>query len=199
MNRKPAPKVETEVFGLLSLYYAALGLSVPSVVALEPFQIPQPQRRLLVHDRDMTPTLEGFHQQSLRVQVLQKMVDAKCLLRTVVLVGMRDGKPVEFGAIRINLGGFDRQARSLILECRVPLGGILRDKAIHHTSRPNAYFSLTADEAISQALGLQRPEKLFGRQNDLRSSAGERLADVVEILPPAGDPDFESMSEAVHG
>ena len=51
---------------------AAVGLRLPHPQMLEGSQIPQPYQALLVHDNDMTPTLEAYWRSSLSLRVLEK-------------------------------------------------------------------------------------------------------------------------------
>ena len=87
----------------LEPFYRAIGAAAPSFALLEGSHVPEPYRRLLVHERDMTSTLEAFIGQPLSLKVLETRNDGTCLAREVVLMGDRDGIPAEFGAIRIFL------------------------------------------------------------------------------------------------
>ncbi len=64
------------------------------------------------------------------------------LLRQVVLVLDSDERPVEFGAIRIQLNQLPPEARQRVLEGKLPLGRVLQDFFIQHSSRPVAYFEV---------------------------------------------------------
>ena len=147
--------------------------------------MPEPYRHLLVHERDMTSTLEAFHGETigLRPVVVQREDDS--VMRQVLLVGENSERPVEFGAIRIDLSGFGAEARGEILAAQRPLGSILSRHGVTYTSRPRCYFSLASDPCMARLLELRGPRTLFGRQNVLWSSQGKPLAEVVEILPPA--------------
>ena len=96
-----------------------------------------------------------------------------------------DETPVEFGAIRINLTLFKTQALQLILEGQVPLGTILREQNILHTSGPKEFFSVLSDAVVNRALQLTGTYQLFGRRNVIRDSQGRPVAEMTEILPPA--------------
>ena len=45
----------------LSEFYQQLGRPLPEARTLQPEEMPETHRRLLVHERDMTPTLEAAH------------------------------------------------------------------------------------------------------------------------------------------
>jgi chorismate-pyruvate lyase len=146
--------------------------------------VPEPFRSLLVHADDMTPTLERFHGDKIHIRVLRRQLRGDFYFREVVLVLDADERPVEFGAIKMNLALFAPAARKLILEEREPLGHILRDCAVAHSSRPKAYLRVESDELINRALNLAGKHTLFGRRNTHFDTQDRALAEIVEILPP---------------
>lgn len=150
--------------------------------------MPEPYRSLLVHDQDMTSTLELFHGERLRLRLLAGLRRQSSLFRRVVLVGSESGKAVELGAIRIDLAAFEETARQRILEAKQPLGSILKEFEIAYVSRPRLYFHVASDEAMEASLALAAPARLYGRQNVLSRPDGQPLAEVVEILPPVDGP-----------
>jgi len=173
----------------LDAFYAASGLPAPTFNMIDGEDVPQPYRKLLVHDDDMTPTLESFHGQTLHLRVLSKREENGTLFREVALVRDDDERPVEFGAIRIDLDLFPDDARQVIRECRVPLGTIMARFKVAHKAHPSAYLSVSPDDTIRDALGLPAEADLclYGRHNVHVSPAGEPMAHVVEILPPVDD------------
>ncbi len=184
---KPANCQGVDLLDPLAHYYEAIGAPLPRPRPVSPEQMPQPCRRLLVHTNDMTPTLEAFVGQPLALRPLRKQLNGHTLERTVVLVGTRDGRPIEFGAIRIHLDTFDERARKVIRASRVPLGAILRDQRIEHTCHPGAYFRVESDPVMNEALRLKGAHALHGRHNTMQHS-GRSMAEVVEILPPLDEP-----------
>ena len=148
-------------------------------------QMPEPYRSLLVHDSDMTSTLERHHGERLALRPLDWLRRGDDLLRQVVLVGKKSGRPRELGAIRIDLATFADEPRRLILEGERPLGAILGDFEIPYSSAPRLFFHVESDPRMAKHFDLDRPHRLYGRQNVLASPAGRPLAEVVEILPPA--------------
>ena len=169
----------------LDEFYEKAGLPLPPMTAINGPDVPEPYRSLLVHARDMTPTLESAYQRNIHLRVLARTLADGVLSREVVLVPEGGAKPVAFGVIKISLEHFAESARSLVLECREPLGAILREQEIAHSSHPGAYFRVDADQLISRALQLAEPCTVYGRRNVLRDGEGRTLAQVVEILPPA--------------
>ncbi len=168
----------------LEAVYLRSGQPLPQMRTIGCLKVPPPFRDLLVHENDMTPTLEAFHGRRLSLDVLARHQRENRLLRQVVLRLEGDGTPVEFGAIRIDLTLFKSQAQQHILEGKVPLGTILREQNILHTSGHKEFFWIFSDAVVNRALELTGAHQLFGRRNVIRDSQGRTLAEMTEILPP---------------
>jgi hypothetical protein len=169
----------------LSDFYAETGTATPAVSEIDGREMPRPYRDLLVHDNDMTPTLERHFGQRIHLRLLDMEIDDGVLTRQVVLVTDQSERSVEFGAIRIFLDRFDDpEARRLVREARVPLGTILHDFEVPHQSHPTGYFAVRCDDTIGKAMGLSDRPTLYGRHNILHAADGSPIAEVVEILPP---------------
>jgi chorismate-pyruvate lyase len=166
-------------------FYRESGLELPKIDLVDGVLVPQPYRQLLVHDGDMTPTLERFHCATIHLKVLRREKRNNVYLREVVLLTDEQEKPVEFGAIKIFLDLFPTAARNDILAERLPLGTILGKYKITHTSRPKGFLRIESDDFINRALGLTGKHTLYGRRNTLSNPDGNPLAEIVEILPPA--------------
>jgi chorismate-pyruvate lyase len=169
----------------LSDFYRHAGGTLPSIHSIVPDGIPEPYRSLLVHEHDMTPTLEQYHGARIHLHVLRSERRAGFYFREVVLVLDGSGRPVEFGANKVSLGLYPDAARELILAEYIPLGRILADFNIEHTCHPSAYLELMSDELIGSELKLTHPRILYGRRNTLIDPRGHILSEVVEILAPA--------------
>jgi chorismate-pyruvate lyase len=169
----------------LSEFYAASGLPLPAVSPVQPPEMAEPYRRLLIHERDMTPTLEAAYGQTIGLRVIKYELRGQTFFRHVLLVLEETGTVVEMGAIAIHLERFPEEARQLVLERKKPLGTILRVQRLAHHCRPAAYFQVSADAQMAEALGTGAGARLYGRQNVLWDSSGHELAQVVEILPPS--------------
>jgi len=164
--------------------YFRRGLRLPPIEGIEGSAIPQPYRDLLVHDRDMTPTLEAFHGEPVQLRVVSRESAAGILFREVVLVCIESARPVEYGAIRIRLDGFGTSAQDLIREGLVPLGTILKQENVAHLCNPQRYLRVDPDQVVAEALQLDGREPVYGRHNLISGRDGRVLAEMVEILPP---------------
>ena len=169
---------------VLAAYYRACGRDLPRFTAVSSSRLPPIQRRLLDHDSDMTPTLAAHHGAELSLNVLRSHDDGAALERTVTLVRATDGVPVAFGAIRIELGTLPETACAAVRTGHRPLGALLAAYEIRHTSHPQAFFQVTSDALMVEALACAFGVLLAGRYNELRDAEGAPLARVVEILPP---------------
>jgi chorismate-pyruvate lyase len=169
----------------LSEFYEQAGLSLPSVARVEGRDMPVPYRSLLVHDRDMTPTLEDAYGSGIRLRVLEYQLRDNVVSRQVALIAEGREKPVAFGAIKIDLENFPARARRLILKLKQPLGAILRTQGVAHVSRPDVFVQVESDALINDALQLEGVHQLFGRRNVILDAEARILAQVVEILPPS--------------
>jgi len=172
----------------LDEFYARSGRALPSIRQVKPDQVPPPYHLLLVHQRDMTSTLENFHNDRIHLDVVGRDRANGDYFREVVLRLDASNKPVEFGAIKINLTLFPRAARDRILQERHPLGRILKECGINYGSRPRAFLRIVSDPLMNQLLNLQGTESLYGRRNTLFDPQERPLAEIVEILPPVPKP-----------
>jgi len=157
---------------------------LPEITEVAANEIPQPQRRLLDHERDMTSTLEGFHGRRTSLRVLRQSTSDDVHHREVLLTLDGTDLAVEFGAISIQLATLPALLRRDVLRADRPLGGLLHDHGVGYVSRPKAFIRVEADALFSRMLGLNAPSTLYGRCNALFTPDERILADIVEILPP---------------
>jgi hypothetical protein len=169
----------------LDEFYALARRELPAIEQIDGDEVPEPYRDLLVHTRDMTPTLEKFHGERIYLNVISRQTRGDFYFREVILLTQRMRTPVEFGAIKINLALIPPLARRLILEEEEPLGTILEETHVVHTSKPKAFLRIPADAFITGALQLSGKHVLYGRRNTLFDTQQRALAEIVEILPPA--------------
>ena len=120
------------------------------------------------------------------IKVLHRHNGGDAYYREVLLLAKRSQRPVEYGAIKIHLGQFPEPARDAITGAGAPLGQLLHDYGIGHLSRPSGFLRVECNDHIGGLFGLDEQPVLFGRRNTLYDATAEhRLAEIVEILPPA--------------
>lgn len=173
----------SDVLYPLSCFVCDASKGVTRARILEAEELPEPYRTLLAHDRDMTGTLETYFNQPMSLRVHVKKIEGDALYRQVTLFGAEDGRPAEFGAIRIDLSCFDGETRDLVAECQVPLGRVLREHDVAYVSNPSAYLEVDPDEMLCEALNVTHGP-LYGRKNELTMPDGRAIAQIIEILPP---------------
>lgn len=178
----PTDSQAADILYPLCVFAPADSAAVTSAAILEAEELPEPYRTLLAHDRDMTGTLETFFKQPMGLKVYDKWVEGDSLFRQVVLYGEKDGRPAEFGAIRIDLSAFEPETRAVVASCKVPLGRVLREHDVAYVSNPSAYLRVTPDAMLSEVLGVAEGP-LYGRKNVLTMPGGRAIAQIIEILP----------------
>lgn len=180
----PPADTATRLAYPLDEFYTRERLSLPVIRPLSGTAIPEPYRTLLVHERDMTPTLEAWFYSDIHIEVWGRERRGDLYFREVLLRLDRDLRPVEFGASQIHLDRFDPQVRRLILDEYLPLGHILKMCDVPHQGQPLGYFAVESDPLLNRAFRLRDSRLLYGRRNVLRNPQGKVLSEIVEILPP---------------
>lgn len=116
---------------LTSLFYDELE-ELGEIEPVEAEDLPESYQSLLAHDDHMTVTVEAWHNSLVDVRVVSEHRDADKYARKILLVLQRDGTPVQFGIMRINLAGLPEIVRMEIESQALPLGRIM---IRHHLMR----------------------------------------------------------------
>src|SRR5690349_10742133 len=66
-------------------FYARAVLRLPKIERIAGDQVPEPYRALLVHENDMTPTLEKYHEEKIHLNLLGRDERGDFYFRQVVL------------------------------------------------------------------------------------------------------------------
>jgi chorismate-pyruvate lyase len=166
----------------LDSVYARAGVASPEAKTVEPDDIPMPYRSLLVHTHDMTLTLERHFGGRVMLRPLSTFLDGRSYFRRVLLAQEYTGRPVEMGAIRIQVDAFTEPIRRQILENEIPLGRLLRDGGVQYESRPKAFLAVTPNSEMMGVFWMREPRTLYGRRTEMIHE-GAKIGDIVEILP----------------
>ena len=169
----------------LTLFWKAGGHALPAYGVLDGAAVPEPYRRLLVHNGDMTSRLEAFWGGEIVLEVLHREHTSEVYRREVVLHIEATDLPVEYGAIEIDLSAFDGELRRLILEQHLPLGGLLNRFAVRYRSKPKGFIKLGADAMMQRVFRVPEALEFYGRCNVLLGEGDRPLARIVEVLRPA--------------
>ena len=166
----------------LDAAYDRAGIDPPRARAVAPDEIPLPYRSLLVHEDDMTVTLERHFGGRIALRPLGVFSRGRSYFRRVLLAHEETGQPVEMGAIRIRLDAFDAALREKVLRNEVPLGRILRDGRVDCRSVPRAFLELAPNPEIMGVFWMREPRPLYGRRTEIVRE-GRKIGDIVEVLP----------------
>ncbi len=161
------------------------GHPLPAHEVIEPEDLPEPYRTLLVHDGDMTSRLKAFFGGEIAIEMLHHEHTPEAYRREVVLRVEKNGLPVEYGAIEMDLEAFDAEVRRLILAEHLPLGALLNRFNVKYRSEPKGFIKLEPDAVMRRVFGMPRATEFFGRCNVLFGEGDKTLARIVEVLRPA--------------
>jgi hypothetical protein len=146
-------------------------------------EMPEPQRTLLCHTNDMTPTLEKYLEETAHLSLLDRQSGRGFFFRHIALVDKNDNA-MEAGAIKIYISKFPPQAQKLINESFIPLGTIYNMFSIRHINRPKSYYRVISDNRLNKLFKLDETTVLYCRINQQVNSNDDILALALEILPP---------------
>jgi hypothetical protein len=169
---------------LLSLFPPAASY-ISSALLVPGDQVPQPYRRLLVHQHHMTVTVEAHHGGPVDVVVLDRRHQGNTYARMILLVLRSTGRIVQFGLVRIHFAFCDAGVRDEILSEKTPLGRILIQHNILRHIQPIGFLRVTPGADMVQWFGLQTPEPTYGRLAVLFCDEQPAI-EVLEIVAPEG-------------
>jgi len=167
----------------LNIFYDEKIEDGPVFEEISSMDMPEPQRTLLCHTNDMTPTLEKYFGEKAHLLLLDRQPGPGHFFRYIALVD-KDNNPMEVGAIKINISKFPPQAQKLINESFIPLGTIYKMFSIQHRNQPQSYFRVITDQRINTLFNLNEKTVLYCRINKQVNETNELLALALEILPP---------------
>lgn len=126
-------------------------------------ELPDQFKALLAHDDHMTVTVEAWHNSLVEVQVLEEHRQGDLYSRRIILALQRNGKPVQFGIMKIDLAGLPEIVRMEIESQALPLGRIM---IRHHLMREVellALWRIAAGPELRKHLKLERGAVCYGR------------------------------------
>jgi hypothetical protein len=176
------PSSDTRAPYPLGVVYAQAGILAPLTKEIASGRIPQPYRSLLSHEQPMTLTLESHFGGALALRTLSTLREGRSYFRRALLVKEDSGRPVEMGAIHLNLDAFRPGVRRQILANTIPLGRLLREGGVDYRSRPRVFLKVTPNAEMMGLFRMPKALPLYGRQT-VMSVDGRKVGDIVEILP----------------
>lgn len=146
-------------------------------------QVPEPYRKLLVHEHHMTVTVEAHHGGLVDVRVLEERRTDDAYARKILLAVQKTGKIVQFGLMRIRLSACAAAVRDEILSRRTPLGRILIEHNVLRRIEPTAYLRVVPGPAMMEWFGLEAPLPAYGRLALIHCD-GKPAVELLEIVAP---------------
>lgn len=171
-------------FSLDSLY--SLFPNSPDRPEIEPIPgelVPEPYRKLLVHNHHMTVTVEAFYGHPVDVRVLDSRRDGDTYARKILLKLRPGGKVVQFGIVEIDLHELSETVRDQIVEQKTPLGRVLIQNDVLRTVRPIQFFRVTPTKTMCDWFGMKEPAATYGRLGVIYTDHAPAIR-VAEILTP---------------
>lgn len=165
----------------LDVLYSRAGVSGPTARPVPADRIPRPYRDLLVHENEMTSTLERHFCGPVTVRVQASFERGGSYFRRVLLVVGRSDRPVALAAARIRLDAFAPEIRAQILGEQAPLGRIWRAAGIEYRSVPTAFLDVSPSADMIVTFRMCEGQALYGRQTQVRLDR-DHVGDIVEIL-----------------
>lgn len=159
---------------------------VRSSVVVPEDQVPQPYRRLLVHEHHMTVTVEAFYGSLVDVQILERKEQGNDYARKILLSLRRGGKIVQFGLVRIRLDLCMPEVRADIVAGLTPLGRILINHGVMRRIEPTAYLRIVPGPAMMEWFGLKDPTPTYGRLAIIHCD-DQPAIELLEIVAPVLD------------
>lgn len=170
-----------DLHALFQLFPPASYLREFDVVA--PEWMPEPYRKLLVHEHHMTVTVEAHHGSLVDVRVLETKRDGDSYARKILLALQSTGKVVQFGLVRIWLNYCSAAVRAEILAEKTPLGRILINHNVMRRIEPTEFLRITPGPAMMQWFGLSQPEVTYGRLALIHCD-DKPAVELLEIVAP---------------
>ncbi len=174
---------DTPLFPLVIVDDGFWTLDSSQVAIVPPSRLPEPYREMLCHHHHMTVTVEAHFKQPVQIQVLATRREAESYGRETLLELSSNRRPVQFGAVRIDLTCCSTGVRDAILAEHLPLGRILIEHNVLRRIEPTAFLQITPGPKLADWFGLTRTETCYGRLGVIFCDDRPAIA-VMEILTP---------------
>ncbi len=128
MSREPADAAGARGLDLVSIFHSDVG-AFGSLRFVPPDRVPAAERHLLDHRSHMTVAMERRHG-PVTLRVVDRRVDAAGRYAREILLLRPDGRVVQHGIVRIDLGRLAAKTAAAIRGETIPLGRILIDAGL---------------------------------------------------------------------
>jgi chorismate-pyruvate lyase len=146
-------------------------------------ETPEPYKRMLVHDKHMTVTMESYHGCPVTVQVLRDRLDDDVYCREIILHRSDDSRPVQFGIVRFAFQYVTPEVREEITQKETPLGRILINHNVMRHVDLGAILEITAGPGLAKYLDMPEGAVTYGRLATIFCN-GQPAVDLLEVSSP---------------
>ncbi len=160
--------------------FGGISLTGDCYQPLEPDEMPEPYRRLLVHHAHMTVVLQEYHRSPVNLYVMAQRRDGDWYSRKIFLTRGMHAPAVELGVVRINLAWIAEAAKREILEHRKPLGSVLIEHGVLRRVEPRWYARFPSGSRILRWFGYPQHGPFYGRVGTIYCG-GEPAIELLEI------------------
>ncbi len=179
-----APAPDAKLRELFNLFAAELPVDLPEFEIIEPDEIPQPYRELLVHEQHMTVTLERFHGEQVALRGLARHTFGSHYGRLILLALPSTGEVVQFGIMRIDLDClYGEDVRAEILAGDTPLGRVLIKHDVLRRIDPSAYLRIMPNRTIKDWFSPPTSQPVYGRLATIFCN-GLPAVELLEVVRP---------------
>jgi chorismate-pyruvate lyase len=170
-----------QLLDLLALFPPLDPIRAYEYIAAE--DVPEPYRKLLVHEHHMTVTVEAHHGSLVDVRILERKHEGDLYARKILLTLQSTGKVVQFGIVRIRFEHCSALVREAIVAGNTPLGRVLIEHNVLRRIEPTAYLRILPGAAMMEWFGLARPTPTYGRLALIHCD-GQPAVELLEIVAP---------------
>ncbi|MEM6688832.1 MAG: hypothetical protein AAF664_05360 [Planctomycetota bacterium] len=122
-----------------------------------------PHSELLHHEHHMTVTLETFHQCPVQVEVLRLHRDGLWYSREIILRRTSDGRPVQYGIVRMLTTSVSPEVWAKIESEEFPLGRVLIEHNVHRRVSLCRLWKVKPGRSLQKHLELSPQAMIAGR------------------------------------
>jgi hypothetical protein len=183
LRTQPLAECDSAVEALRELSSGFVGSDALELdmAVVDPPEIPEPLRRLLVHEKHMTLALTSHYGAFLELAVKEMHYEGHLYSRKINLVIPREHKIIEYGLVRLDLRFVPEEVWREILQMRAPMGEILLRYNILQRVQPRWFLRFDPGNAVLRWYGARVDHPLYGRMGTIFCN-GEPAVEVLEIV-----------------
>lgn len=156
---------------------------VQSVEHLPGALLPEPYRRMLVHDNHMTVTMEEHYGSPVEVRVIDQVDRDGLYCRKIVLLKAGTSQVVQFGIVRFNFHYVTPEVRDEIVAGATPLGRVLINHNVLRHIDLGAILKITVGDELAELLQMESGGVTYGRLATIFCNRHPAV-DLLEIPAP---------------